>query len=82
MSAKRLTPAAGAAIGLAVAAAGMAAGEESPAGAAGYQDGWGPSLGDTLPPLAAEDQTGDVRDLASLSGPDGLLLLVARSAVW
>ena len=47
-----------------------------------YQDSWGPSVGDAIPPIAAEDQAGSIRDLASLSGEYGLLLLVSRSAVW
>ena len=47
-----------------------------------YQDGWGPSVGDAAAPLAAEDQDGKLRDLASLSGAKGLLLVVSRSAVW
>ena len=56
--------------------------EASTDGADAYQDGWGPAVGDPIPPFAAEDQDGDVRDMASLSGARGLVLVVSRSAVW
>lgn len=67
---------------LLVAANGLAADGASTDGADAYQDGWGPAVGDPVPPIAAEDQGGDVRDLASLSGGQGLVLIVSRSAVW
>jgi len=43
---------------------------------------FGPAVGATLPAIAAQDQDGARRDLASLSGPNGLVLLVTRSADW
>ena len=51
-------------------------------GHAAYQDDWGPPLGATLPAVAAADQTGAERDLASLTGEQGLLLFFYRSANW
>lgn len=51
-------------------------------GHAAYQDDWGPPVGATLPPIAAADQTGAQRDLASLAGERGLLLFFVRSANW
>jgi len=51
-------------------------------GASSYQDDWGPDIGTKVPALAATDQEGDQRDLASLSGENGFLLFVSRSAVW
>ena len=64
------------------AANGLAADAASTDGADAYRDGWGPAVGDSIPLIAAEDQDGDVRDLASLSGARGLVLVVSRSAVW
>jgi peroxiredoxin Q/BCP len=43
---------------------------------------FGPAVGATLPAITAQDQDGVRRDLASLSGPSGLVLLVTRSADW
>ena len=67
-----------------VAANSLAAGDGSTEndGADAYQDAWGPSVGDTIAPITAEDQEGKLRDLASLSGDKGLVLVVSRSAVW
>ena len=50
--------------------------------AADYQDDWGPAVGTSMPAIAAADQTGTVRDLASLQGERGLLLFMVRSADW
>lgn len=47
-----------------------------------YQEDWGPPVGDALPVLAAEDQHGVKRQLASLAGERGLLLFFVRSADW
>jgi hypothetical protein len=44
--------------------------------------GPGPSVGETLPPFEAPDQTGRVWTLESLRGPRGLVLNVNRSVVW
>lgn len=42
-----------------------------------------PAIGDSLPAgFAPKDQAGTVRRLDSLSGPNGLVLLFARSAKW
>ena len=49
---------------------------------AAYQDDWGPPIGAALPAVAAADQTGAQRDLASLAGEQGLLLFFFRSANW
>lgn len=83
MGIERPTAAATAAVGL-LAALGVGAGEASTQGGSGeaYQDRWGPAVGDAMPALAAEDQHGNVRDFASLSGERGLVLVVSRSAVW
>ncbi|MCE2461964.1 MAG: hypothetical protein J4F38_14465 [Pseudomonadales bacterium] len=83
MGTQRAAAAAMAVVGL-VAATGIAAGEASTGsdGSDAYQDGWGPSVGDTIPSIAAEDRDGNLRDLASLRGENGLLLVVSRSAVW
>jgi len=42
----------------------------------------GPQVGDTLPAFSAPDQQGRLRDLASLGGPEGLVLVFFRSADW
>ena len=52
------------------------------AGASEYEDAWGPAVGTAMLPIAAADQTGAVRDLASLTGERGLLLFMVRSADW
>ena len=44
--------------------------------------GLGPQVGQVLPTLSLEDQQGVSRDLASLRGPRGLVLVVFRSADW
>ena len=47
-----------------------------------YSSGWGPSVGSTIPMLAANDQAGQSQTLASLAGEQGLLLFLNRSADW
>ncbi len=47
-----------------------------------YTDTWGPPVGATAPALLAEDQAGSPRDLKSLAGHNGLLLVLSRSADW
>jgi hypothetical protein len=47
-----------------------------------YSDGWGPEIGMPMPVLDALDHTGAPRSLANLSGEQGLLLFVIRSADW
>ena len=51
-------------------------------GASEYEDAWGPAVGTSMLPVAAADQTGTERDLASLTGERGLLLFMVRSADW
>ena len=45
-------------------------------------DGVGPQVGDVVPSFSLPDQTGAARDLASLMGPNGLMLVFSRSADW
>ena len=42
----------------------------------------GPKVGQKVPAFRLQDQTGRERDLASLAGPKGLVLLFVRSADW
>lgn len=65
-----------AALGLLVCAGGLGA------GAADYSDAWGPAVGTPMPEVAALDQHGAERDVASLRGERGLLLFAVRSADW
>jgi hypothetical protein len=51
-------------------------------GAEPYAMTWGPPLNTDLPPLAAQDQDGELRQLADLRGRRGLLLFLVRSADW
>lgn len=45
---------------------------------------WAPDFpeGNKIPPIAAQDQHGNVRTLADLSGPVGLVLVLSRSFDW
>ncbi len=47
-----------------------------------YNSEWGPVIGSSLPVLEAPDQAGQVRSLDDLSGEQGLLLFLNRSADW
>jgi hypothetical protein len=47
-----------------------------------YSDDWGPEAGSALPVLEAPDQNGQIRTLDNLSGNQGLLLFLNRSADW
>lgn len=47
-----------------------------------YAEQWGPAVGAQVPLLAAPDQSGAERMLADLSGDQGLLLFLNRSADW
>ena len=53
-----------------------------PGAAAEYSEAWGPPTGSAMPAIAALDQAGEPRHLASLAGEGGLLFLVVRSADW
>ena len=44
--------------------------------------GLGPKVGEVLPVFSLEDQHGKARDLVSLTGPKGLVLVFFRSADW
>jgi len=52
------------------------------AGNADYAEDWGPEAGSTIPVLEAIDQDGELRTIDSLSGSQGLLLFLNRSADW
>ena len=45
-------------------------------------DGVGPQVGDVVPSFSLPDQTGAARDIDSLMGPNGLMLVFSRSADW
>lgn len=45
-------------------------------------EGLGPKVGEVLPAFSLEDQHGVSRDLASLAGAKGLVLVFFRSADW
>jgi hypothetical protein len=47
-----------------------------------YSENWGPATGSQLPVLEAYDQAGRLQTLESLSGDQGLLLFLNRSADW
>jgi len=51
-----------------------------PTGDAGLTTG--PAVGDQLPAFSAPDQHGDPQTFDTLKGPNGLVLLVVRSADW
>jgi hypothetical protein len=53
-----------------------------PVSADDYSAGWGPVVGSQMPPMNAPDQAGVERTLADLSGEQGLLLFLNRSADW
>lgn len=52
------------------------------ANAAAQTHNVGPAVGATLPAISAPDEAGATRTLASLSGENGTVLLVTRSADW
>ena len=52
------------------------------AGADDYQEAWGPPTDSAMLSISAADQHGAARDLANLSGANGLLLFAFRSAEW
>lgn len=47
-----------------------------------YSGNWGPEVGSQLPLLQAYDQAGQLQTLESLTGEQGLLLFLNRSADW
>ncbi len=50
--------------------------------APGAEVDFGPAIGESIDIGALSDQTGTARDLASLSGENGLVLMFQRSADW
>jgi hypothetical protein len=42
----------------------------------------GPKVGDALPEFSLRDQTGQLRSLKSLLGPNGAVIVFFRSADW
>lgn len=42
----------------------------------------GPKVGERIPGFSLQDQAGQTRDLKSLAGPKGLMLVFTRSADW
>ena len=42
----------------------------------------GPKVGDALPEFSLRDQSGQVRSLRSLLGPNGAVIVFFRSADW
>ena len=47
-----------------------------------YSDTWGLPVGVDSPEIQALDQDGRTRDFESLSGKQGLLFVLSRSADW
>ena len=47
-----------------------------------YADDWGPAKGTQVPVLEAYDQDGVLRSVDNLTGSQGLLLFLNRSADW
>ncbi len=47
-----------------------------------YAAAWGPSVGSTAPMLSANDQAGNLQNLETLSGSNGLLFVFNRSVDW
>ena len=45
-------------------------------------DRFGPQVGEAVPSFSLVDQHGAARDLQSLMGPNGLMLVFSRSADW
>jgi hypothetical protein len=54
----------------------------TPAGHAEYADDWGPVTGSSVQLFEAYDQDGELRTLDNISGEQGLLLFLNRSADW
>ena len=42
----------------------------------------GPQVGETVPDFSLPDQIGEFRNLQSVMGPNGIILLFHRSADW
>lgn len=44
--------------------------------------GLGPQVGERVPDFSLQDQSGSVRTLQSIMGPNGAMLVFVRSADW
>ena len=60
----------------------LSAGPMSAQDAAGAEVDFGPAIGERIDIGTLSDQTGAARDLASLTGENGLVLMFVRSADW
>lgn len=47
-----------------------------------FADKLGPAVGAAIPSFQATDQSGNLRQLKSIAGPKGTILLFIRSADW
>ena len=65
-----------------VAVMGLSSLTAAESGAKTYAQEWGPAVGTPLPLLQAQDQNSQEQTLASLTGKQGLLLFLNRSADW
>lgn len=45
-------------------------------------DVFGPQIGDTVPDFSLVDQAGQIRNLSSILGSNGAMLVFNRSAAW
>ena len=45
-------------------------------------DRFGPQVGETVPDFSLVDQAGQTRDLSSIMGRNGAMLVFSRSAAW
>ena len=45
-------------------------------------DRFGPQVGEAVPDFSLVDQTGRTRDLSSILGPNGAMVVFSRSAAW
>ena len=45
-------------------------------------DQFGPQVGEVVPDFSLVDQNGQTRDLRSIMGPNGAMLVFSRSANW
>lgn len=63
-------------------ALGLSAGPISAQGAPDAEIDFGPAIGESIDFGSLSDQTGAARDLASLTGENGLVLMFVRSADW
>ena len=65
-----------------ISAVGIAARQSSTPAATIDVETVGPKIGDALPEFSLRDQSGHVRSLKSLLGPNGAVIVFFRSADW